>query len=92
MYEIFIYKEKCKKTEKNTRLDILLCFLFFAYNARTFGTVLIGVAFDSAFFIQNEMPYESIMRSLANAPPLAWPNFSSRSLTCRFFFSSPRTS
>ena len=35
---------------------------------------------------------ERIMRSLANSPPLAIWNLASRSLTCRFFFSSPDTS
>ena len=39
------------------------------------------------------IPYfASIIRSLANSPPLASPNFFKRSSTWRFFFSSPATS
>ena len=36
--------------------------------------------------------YASIMRSLANSPPLTSSNLASRSFTWRFFFSSPATS
>ena len=36
--------------------------------------------------------YDNIILSFANSPPLAWSNFSSKSETLRFFFSSPWTS